>query len=90
MRPWHAPKGMPLTNAVWKMKTNVKAQEEDESAQVWTRLLAERDTSLHYTRFVPHREHRVVFPVLRPSLLLVEQTAKCYWLFVMQYNKSTV
>jgi len=27
---------MPLTNAVWKMKTNVKAQEEDESAQVWT------------------------------------------------------
>jgi len=35
---------MPLTNAVWKMKMNVKAQEEDESAQV-----LDIATDIHYT-----------------------------------------
>ena len=49
MRPWHAPKGMPLTNAVWKMKTNVKAQEEDESAQVWTRLITDAQEAIATT-----------------------------------------
>ena len=37
----------------------------------------------HFIRFVSHREHRVVFPVLRPALLLVEQATKYYWLFVL-------
>jgi len=36
-----------------------------------------------FIQFVPHREHRVVFPVLRPALLLVEQAAKYYKPFVM-------
>ena len=29
-------------------------------------------------QFVPHRKHRVVFPVLRPALLLIEQAAKYF------------
>ena len=44
--------------------------------------------NLHYIRFEPHREHRILLPVLR-SALLFEQAAKYFWLFVMQH-KSTL
>jgi len=30
----------------------------------------------HFIQFVPHTEHRIVYPVLRPELLVVEQSAK--------------
>jgi hypothetical protein len=44
--------------------------------------------NLHYIQPATHREHKVVFPPLRPALLLVQQAAKYSWLFVLRYNKS--
>jgi len=47
---------------------------EDVAIHDW--LIMTQHTNSHFTHFVPHREHRVVFPVFRPTLPLVEQAAK--------------